>query len=64
MQAVELYQQIERHGWPMVEALRTLSLSEREAEALFVRLDWLTEHLPALRAQWRGDGKEGRLSHP
>mgnify|MGYP001579976739 FL=1 len=58
VQALELYQQIQRHGWPLVEAFRTLRLSETEAEALFLRLAWLTEHLPAMIAAWRGEGRD------
>mgnify|MGYP001558459861 FL=1 len=55
VQALEMYHQIQRHGWAMVEALRTFRLSEQEAEGLFLRLDWLTENLPTMIAQWRGE---------
>jgi len=54
LEALELYEHIQRHGWDMVEALRTFVLTEREAEALFLRLDWLTTHLPEIVQQWRG----------
>lgn len=60
MQALEVYQQIQCHGWPMVEALRTFRLTEQEAEALFMRIQWLTEHLPEMVAQWRGPTPDTR----
>lgn len=52
--ALDLYQQIDAYGWDLVSTLHTESLSAYEAEALFVRLAWLTDHLPGLRAQYFG----------
>lgn len=54
LQALEVYHQIQRHGWPMVQALRTFRLTEQEAEGLFLRLDWLHQNLSEMVAQWRG----------
>ena len=52
--AIELHQQIQRHGWTMVAALRTLRLTENEAEALFMRLDWLKQELPGMLQAFAG----------
>ena len=56
--ALEVYQQIQRHGWDLVATLRPLNLTEREAEALLIRLDWLTEHLPPMLAAFYGHTQE------
>lgn len=64
LQALELYQQIQRQGWPMVSSLRTLRLSEQEAGALFLRLEWLTEHLPQMLAAWKGTSTEAGTPPP
>ena len=52
--AFDVYEQIQRHGWPLVAALRQLDLTGWAADALFWRLDWLTQHLPAIMREWRG----------
>lgn len=54
-QALTWYQEIQRHGWAMWEAMRTVVMTEHEADALFLRLDWLTQHLPALVQAFRQD---------
>lgn len=54
MLAWEVYHQIQRQGWELVQALRPLPTTAREREALFIRLDWLTVYLPALLEQWQG----------
>jgi hypothetical protein len=55
--ALELYWQAQRHGLEAVLQLRTLRLTEQEAEALFLRLDWLTEHLPQMIQAFYGQGQ-------
>jgi hypothetical protein len=50
---------MERTSWEQVLALRTLRMSEHEAEALQTRLLWLTEHLPQMRAQFWGEDEGG-----
>lgn len=53
-QALQLYQQIQRHGWEMVQSLRHWTMTLQEAEGLLVRLDWLTEHLPGILQTFYG----------
>jgi len=62
--AVELYQQIQRHGWSMVAALVPLPESAAAREALFIRLDWLTQHYPAMLAQWQGSAPTSSQEAP
>jgi hypothetical protein len=47
-QALEVYQAIQIHGFDLVQAFRTWRLSPQEAEALWCRVGWLREHLPAM----------------
>ena len=41
----------------MVAALWPLHVTERDAEALFVRIDWLTQYFPLMLAQWEAQGQ-------
>ena len=47
--ALQLYEEIQGSGWELFQALRTFRLSEQEAEALYIRLTYLGQVLPALR---------------
>lgn len=55
-QALALHREIVAQGWPVVEALRTLRLTTAEAEALYIRLGWLQQELPALMTAYQQGG--------
>lgn len=55
-QALALHQEVRAHGWPLVEAFRTLRLSTAEAEALYIRLGWLQDELSALITAYQQGG--------
>lgn len=49
--AFELYAAIEAHGWAMLEALRTITLTVYEADVLYTQLAAIQESVQALRGQ-------------
>jgi hypothetical protein len=51
MQAFRLYEALRQGDRELFLSLRTIRLTEQEAEALYVRLQYLDEALPQLRNQ-------------